>query len=519
MASVRALVVIAVWMICCGTALLGQGGPALVTPTSVVYPPIARAAHVSGDAVVQFSIGDDGQTRSIVAESGPVMLKDALAGQIRNWRFSTPLPLGSARDWVASFRFSSTTDEDVQDAVDGPPWKPCCGDSIQLDTGPLKVTGTVISSDGSQHMAVDGPPAPSDNCPKDQNRKPPVDHAAGDFVELDRRGSYRVRVSRSGLAEWTGSGGVAVSGERQFTVAPATADKLMEMFSAPEFWSLCSAAVPPERDEDGDVNSGEFLTAQIGDEKKSVSLYDFRSEHLARRYAWSMDVLSDSHKFRHGDSFGELLRNMYQDIEFPKPGITALMRATDHYNSATAQRTYAALKYQIAQGADLEAVDESGWTALMYAASLNDDCCEDTAVKLLVEAHANVNHPSLHGETPLMAVAYNGYVSGTLLKAGADINARNADGVTALMLLAQQQRPEAITEALAAGADATAQDLQGRSALDYLRQAACDRAIVPLPVASMLVVLIRPEGCPPNTVAYRESEAALKKAIKPPAPK
>jgi len=114
-----------------------------------------------------------------------------------------------------------------------------------------------------------------------------------------------------------------------------------------------------------------------------------------------------------------------------------------------------------------------------------------------------------------MMAAYNGNLSARLLASGADINASNADGVTALMLLAQQIDADELKAAIAAGADVTAKDVQGRTALDYLREASCQKAIVPLPTPWMTIVYEEFPPCPSNTAEYKRSEAVLMAALKP----
>ena len=65
-----------------------------------------------------------------------------------------------------------------------------------------------------------------------------------------------------------------------------------------------------------------------------------------------------------------------------------------------------------------------------------------------------------------------------LLHAGADVNAVNDVGMTALMLLVQRGEADEIAILLKAGADARKKDAAGRTALDYLNAANCGRPIV-----------------------------------------
>jgi hypothetical protein len=77
-----------------------------------------------------------------------------------------------------------------------------------------------------------------------------------------------------------------------------------------------------------------------------------------------------------------------------------------------------------------------------------------------------------------MASAVRGITDEDLLKAGANVNAANDVGTTALMLLAQRGNPDEIETLLKAGADARKKDAAGRTALDYLNAANCGHPIV-----------------------------------------
>jgi ankyrin repeat protein len=135
------------------------------------------------------------------------------------------------------------------------------------------------------------------------------------------------------------------------------------------------------------------------------------------------------------------------------------------------------VKALLAEGVDLEQADSSGWTALMYA---NPESCghgsciyEPEVLNLLITAGANPNYSSLHGDTALMAAAYDQRFEEALVTAGAHVNAQNTDGVSTLMILASFGQADEIKKALRRGADAALKDTQGRTALDYLRLTNC----------------------------------------------
>jgi len=84
----------------------------------------------------------------------------------------------------------------------------------------------------------------------------------------------------------------------------------------------------------------------------------------------------------------------------------------------------------IVAGADTNAAEDDGWTALHWAAEGG----YADIIKLLINAGADVNSRSVTGWTPLHSAACGGDVVATavLLEAGADVNAIEDSGDTAL---------------------------------------------------------------------------------------
>mmetsp|Transcript_1522 Transcript_1522/g.3665 ORF Transcript_1522/g.3665 Transcript_1522/m.3665 type:complete len:207 (-) Transcript_1522:126-746(-) len=101
---------------------------------------------------------------------------------------------------------------------------------------------------------------------------------------------------------------------------------------------------------------------------------------------------------------------------------TPLMMAA-HKNDAEEVKAY------VKNGANLNAQDLYGWTALRYA--VRADNVE--ATKALLDGGADMNLPSKSGRTPLMSAASNGIsdMVKMLLDAGADAKLKNSEGFTA----------------------------------------------------------------------------------------
>jgi protein TonB len=59
----------------------------LLVKTQPVYPPIAKAARVSGTVVLQATISKTGTIEGLHVISGPAMLQQAAQDAVRQWRY------------------------------------------------------------------------------------------------------------------------------------------------------------------------------------------------------------------------------------------------------------------------------------------------------------------------------------------------------------------------------------------------------------------------------------------------
>ena len=121
----------------------------------------------------------------------------------------------------------------------------------------------------------------------------------------------------------------------------------------------------------------------------------------------------------------------------------------------------------------INAQDNEGATALLLAC-INGR--RPSMVSLLIAAHADVNLPDKTGQTPLLAAsafenrngsfgAESADIVRQLIKAGADIKARNAANETALMLAIRAGREDVIKLLIDAGVDLNVINSDGDSAL------------------------------------------------------
>ncbi len=120
------------------------------------------------------------------------------------------------------------------------------------------------------------------------------------------------------------------------------------------------------------------------------------------------------------------------------------------------------LERLIQVGANVNAVDENGSTALMWAAQEG----HAGSVTTLLANGADVNIANVSGSTALMYAigSGNANIVTQVLDAGADINAAEIDGYTALMYAVSQGNVNIVTQVLEAGADIHAADIDGNTA-------------------------------------------------------
>ncbi len=146
-----------------------------------------------------------------------------------------------------------------------------------------------------------------------------------------------------------------------------------------------------------------------------------------------------------------------KDPAFPMSSLSKeLLEAVNENKSEKA-------KQLLARGANANATNSDGWSALMVAASKG----HSGIVSLLLEKGARVNEKNPKGQTPVMFASHWGHagVVKLLIDGGADVNAPMANGWTPLIDAVQMERPAVVKLLIEAGADVKGKTRDGWTAL------------------------------------------------------
>jgi ankyrin repeat protein len=158
------------------------------------------------------------------------------------------------------------------------------------------------------------------------------------------------------------------------------------------------------------------------------------------------------------------------------PGATVPSAGGADVADAAKARDAAAVKALLKQGADVNASQGDGMTALHWAASNGDAAL----AQMLLSAGANIRATTrLGGITPLHMASQAGHaqVVAALIAAGADTNLATSTGATALMLAARSGSSDAVTKLVETGADINAKE-KGFGQTALMVAAGLDRADV-----------------------------------------
>ncbi len=179
---------------------------------------------------------------------------------------------------------------------------------------------------------------------------------------------------------------------------------------------------------------------------------------------------------------------------------------------AVQRRDHQAVRSLLKDGADVNAPQADGATALHWAAYLEDA----DATALLIGAGARIDTPNNYGITPLALAAGNGNAAiiDQLLKAGADPNRAVRAGETPLMLAARADRADAVKRLLSGGAAIdTKETWNGQTALMW-GAAAGNAPIVQLLIERGADIHARSNaGTTPLMFAVRQGDVAAVRTL------
>ncbi len=179
-------------------------------------------------------------------------------------------------------------------------------------------------------------------------------------------------------------------------------------------------------------------------------------------------------KLKKGSSSDSLVTMIQQD----NPERVAGILSEEEYNKMKENKPASFDEYKKMRA---NKVDDFGRTPLMWLAYANNSSDKATAdsdkerVKMidgLMAAGADINAVDTHGWTALMWASWSGLsqVTEKLLALNADSAKADKNGHTALMIAAQSGRPEAVAALLAKGADKLAKNAAGKTAKDLAEE-------------------------------------------------
>ena len=182
---------------------------------------------------------------------------------------------------------------------------------------------------------------------------------------------------------------------------------------------------------------------------------------------YGKSVLSKAIEKEAGDQVVEFLREKGAN-EWVRSKEEALEVSQGFWDENGKIKSVEEIKELLKKGADLEAKDGDGRTALMWAAMSG----ELDVVKYLIDNGVDLEAKDGDGRTALMWAAMSGELDVVkyLIDNGADLEAKDKDGQTALMKVARYGKLDVVKYLAQNGADLEAKDKDGMTALDIARK-------------------------------------------------
>ena len=188
---------------------------------ALAYPALARQARVSGEVVLEYSIGGDRKPSSIDLLSGSPFLSDSAKSNLASWRFAD----GDAVRFQVTYVFEF---------------------SNEPGTGRYDATKERVEFEGIRRVRVITEPHSScwaEKCPPTPVSLPSGAIRADDFVRMSRScfGScpaYELTLHGDGRLTWRGIYYVSKSGKASAPVAAGDAEHFLGLFRTADVGSL-----------------------------------------------------------------------------------------------------------------------------------------------------------------------------------------------------------------------------------------------------------------------------------------
>ena len=149
---------------------------------------------------------------------------------------------------------------------------------------------------------------------------------------------------------------------------------------------------------------------------------------------------------------------------------------------------------------DFDSVDEEEKTYLHHACACNKGSAE--IVDYLIQKGADMNAKDNSGKTALMRASMDGRAEAIdkLIEFGADVNAKDNSGKTALIRASIDGRKEAIDKLIEFGADVNVKDNKGKTALDIAKGGGHTKLV--MKIQEFIIARELDKGPPPDYEIY-----------------